>query len=806
MQVLAAWVGFPLAFAALVCGWGLLVEAAAGRRLPGPLVPGVGFAALIVALDLPGFIDALAGLAFPLGVAGAALGIGLAAFGRGPRPGLPRPAWWALGAAGGAFLAYAAPTLFSGTTVVGGYIRLDDSATLTALGDWVLRHGYDISGLPPSTHNSTLAANLPGHYPVGALLPLAAAGRLAATDLAWCYAPYLACTAAVLSLGLYDLARRMVASQAACAGIAIVASASGLLYAYAGWGGVKEIVAAALVATLGALAPTVVAIEVRRGALLAALRGLIPLGAVCAAAFASLSVGGAPWIAFVLAPAFVVAVRRVGAAVAAAAAAAVIALTAALSLVAIGGAGFIRDLTVSPTDPAERLGNLLAPLKVVQVLGIWPAADFRLHPAATGSTTVLLLVLGACIVIGVVAAIRAGAWPVLGYGAGAVCAAVAIQLFSDWPWVEAKALAIAAPAPVFLALVGVASLGRQVGRAVPVMLALLVVGGVVWTDVLTYHNGTITPHARHRELADIAERFSSAKPSLMTEYDPWGARWFLRGMDVEGASELRYRVVPLLDGSQTPKTTTADIDRYQLGGLLVYRALVLRRSPLASRPPSPFRLAWTGRYYEVWLRQSGAPAVLEHLPLGGESSSGSVATCSETRRLAQLASPGGRLVAAPARSAQIAGLDRAARPAPWAASPNAAGAVLPVGAGTATTAVQVPRAGRYSVWLGGAVKARTTVAVDGTTVAVLRSDLQYDGQWLPAGSIALGAGAHTVTVHSDGGGLAPASGSAGAGEPFAIGPVALSPSGAPGALVSVPPSGSRRLCRLPLDWIEAVRP
>ena len=229
-------------------------------------------------------------------------------------------------------------------------------------------------------------------------------------------------------------------------------------------------------------------------------------------------------------------------------------------------------------------------------------------------------------------------------------------------------------------------------------------------------------------------------------------------------------------------------------------------APFASRPPSPFRLARAGRYYQVWVREQGAPAVLEHLPLGAGTSTGSRATCADTRRLAQLASPGGRLVAAPASTAQLAALDRAARPASWEAATGVEGADLPFGAGTARTTVTVPRAGRYDVWLGGAVKSRTTVSVDGTRVATLRSDVQYGGQWLPAGGLALSAGEHAISVRSDGGDLAPASGSGGGGEPFPIGPVALSPAGGPGALVSVPPSESRALCRRPLDWIEAVRP
>ena len=428
-----------------------------------------------------------------------------------------------------------------------------------------------------------------------------------------------------------------------------------------------------------------------------------------------------------------------------------------------------------------------------------------IYPPAAGATTVLLLVLGACVLVGIVVAARSGAWPLLAYSIGVLVAAGIVCIISD-PWIDAKALAVASPAPLILAFAGIASLERELGRAVPAILALLVAGGMVWTDARAYHDATLTPHSRHQELADIGRRFSARRPALMTEYDPWGARWFLRRMEGEGASELRYRVVPLLDGSQTPKTTTADIDRYQLGGLLEYRALVLRRSPLSSRPPSPFHLAWTGRYYEVWLRSATPSAVLRHLPLGGATSAGSTASCAATRRLAQLASPGGRLLAAPARAPAVAGLDRAARPAAWVAAPGVDGAVLPFGAGTATIGVRVPRAGRYDVWLGGAVKSRTTVTVDGTRTATLRSDLQYGGQWLPAGALTLRAGAHVINVRSDGGDLLPASGSGGGGEPFAIGPVALSLARPRGALLSVVPARARSLCRGPLDWIEAVRP
>ena len=43
------------------------------------------------------------------------------------------------------------------------------------------------------------------------------------------------------------------------------------------------------------------------------------------------------------------------------------------------------------------------------------------------------------------------------------------------------------------------------------------------------------------------------------------------------------------------KGGSADIDRIRLDQALVYRTLVLRRGPAASRPPSVYKLVWSGR-------------------------------------------------------------------------------------------------------------------------------------------------------------------------------------------------------------------
>ena len=107
---------------------------------------------------------------------------------------------------------------------------------------------------------------------------------------------------------------------------------------------------------------------------------------------------------------------------------------------------------------------------------------------------------------------------------------------------------------------------------------------------------SLAPRAQLAELETIAGVLGNKGPTLMTEYQPYGVRHFLRNAAPEGASELRRREDPLLSGHSLRKGTTADIDQFQLGPVLVYRNLVLRRGPGASRPPSPYQLVYDGKY------------------------------------------------------------------------------------------------------------------------------------------------------------------------------------------------------------------
>ena len=266
----------------------------------------------------------------------------------------------------------------------------------------------------------------------------------------------------------------------------------------------------------------------------------------------------------------------------------------------------------------------------------------------------------------------------------------------------------------------------------------------------------------------------------MTEYNPYGVRHFLREADGEGASELRVRGVPLREGGEVEKGDAVDTDELDLDGLFELRTLVLRRSPVQSRPPLPYRLVRSGAYYEVWQRPEGATTPPEHLALGDESKNepAAVPDCGEVAGLGLPALKNGqagvRLVAA--------------RHAP----------VYDATDGN----LEVPSAGRYTAWLEGSVRGNVELFVDGRKIGEARQRIENEGSFIELGTAQLGPGHHQAELRFGGADLHPGSG--GFPRP-ATGPLLFAPAGGEsGELVSVPLPESNRLCGKEWDWIEVA--
>jgi len=740
-----------------------LLELASGSRLPRPLLLPAGLTVVILAAQFATLTDATAELAGPLVVALALAGLLLSRSWRR----LPRP--WAPAAAVGVFAVFAAPVVLSGRATFAGYIKLDDTATYLAMTDRVMEHGRSLAGLAPSTYEATLATTLAIGYPTGSLMPLGVGHQLLAYDSAWLYQPYLAFLAAMLALALYAVLGRVVASAPLRAFGAFLAAQPALLYGYALRGGIKEVLGALLLALIGALLP--LTLEQERGP-----RAVLPLAAASAAVVCVLSLPGALWLVPPLGAAAVVVAQRptrdllirtawfVG----------------ALAVLAIPA--FVAAVDWLPRigafDQSSNLAQLkgYGPLSGWQLVGIWPVGDFRLDPHDLTPVYVLIAIAIAAGAAGLWWAWTRRAWALLVYVPTAVVGCFVFVGISS-PWVGGKTLAMASPAVLAAAIAGCGALlasGRLVETSL-VVLALAV--GVIWSNVDQYHDVWLAPRGQLHELETIGRDFAGDGPALMTTYEPYGARHFLRRLDPEGASELRRRFVYLTDGTMLEKGESADIDRIRLDQVLVYRTLVLRRGPAASRPPSPYRLVSSGRYYEVWqLPERPTETVERRLPLGDVDQAAAVAPCSQIEAL-----PGRTLAYAP--------------------RPEAISLGAPPLDGTVSVRVTVPVDGVYTAWIAGDWFGDASVAIDGRTIGSRRAELNWPGLYTDLGSTPLAAGEHDVEIRYKPGGWRPGSG----GKPFSFGPVALSLVSPRDPVSRVPASRAQTLCGRKLDWVESLR-
>ncbi len=805
MGVVGGWLLVPLVLALLVGGHGLLIERLSGISLPGPLLPGVGLASLIVVTGLLTITGGTARLAAPVAAAVAVAGV---VCGRPWRRLSRRGALLTTAAAVAVFILLAAPSLLTGQASITGYLKLDDSATWLAITSHVIEHGRDLDGLAPSSHRRTLESWLVGGYPVGSFLPLGAASRLIGQDPASSYQAVIAAYAAILALGMSGCFGPLIRSRRRAALIGVVAVQASTFYGYAQWGGIKEAAAAALLPPLAFLAA--------RSWQPSGARSVAALTVVAGAVHGVLGLNGAAWSA----PALLVGAfgavwrrRRTGADISAARPGRVwrvsdgtvsglanVALLGAIlvvaSLPALVTVKFLRHTTGGGVvaDQAE-VANLVRPLSLLQVGGLWPVTDFRFggsHRAVVWMAFVCLL--SALSMVALAVQRRAGTVLAL---AGITAAGAVPALIIGSPWIDAKVMAITSPVVLALAVslpMVVRATSDRFSRTSGTVLLAVLIAGTGWSTVSVARNVYVTPMERFAELRRLGDALAGQGPTLALDFEIYADRYFLREADAEGATDLRYRRVARRDGQLFPERSVAEIDEVAVADLWVYRTIVRRRSPTASRPPTGFDLVHAGRSWEAWQRRPDAPPPVARLPLGAPGDSTAVPACDAVQALS-LASGADGLVAVRRDPGVAVPIDPASAPPAWSTT----GGLSAAGDGRVSTTVDVPAAGRYQVWVGGSVLGRLEVSVDRRSVGVAVHELAHAGQWLRFRTVELDEGPHEVSLdYSD----LLRSGASFPRPP--LGPIALTP-GRPDEVVWVSTPNFRDLCDgRSYDWIEAV--
>jgi hypothetical protein len=792
VSIFICWVLFPLLFCLLALGCGLLIRRIAGVPVRGVLLLPLGYATIVVASQVTTFFKATTVLATPLVVVLAVAGLLLGARDLRPTTG----DLWPAAAALGVFCVYAAPVVLSGSATFLGYTLLGDTSIHFTLIDWVMAHGFhSLPSGPASSTHSALHSYLATAYPLGAHTALGAVRPLVGQDVAWVFQPYLSLLAVFTSLSIYAILEGAIPQRWLLALAAFVAAQSGLVYAYALEGSIKELGTVCAIAILVAVGADYV--RVRGG-----LRAVLPLATVTAASFGILNASILPWLGPILVAVLVGLLGRRGfytwraAALEAGVFAAVAAVLAFPSLAKEGT--FIHATTATLTSSSTAFGNLLGPLSTWHAFGIWPTGDFRLplvsHVAGTYALIGLELL---AILIGLLWALRQrSGWPLVFAGASVIGWAYVTARSNAWG--DAKALMIVSPAVIAVAMLGPASLWQAARRPEAVLTAAALAFGVLWTNAIAYHDADLAPRDRLQELGRIGDRFAGQGPTLYTEFEEFG-KHFLHQEDPTGSNDS-WQDPPLAKspaGTLTRFGFSSSIDGLALDYVERFRTLVLRRSGSASRPPSDYRLAYSGGYYDVWQKTAGH--VVAHLSLGNALDPAAVPKCSQVKALT--GDGGDRLAYVERPPLPVLLPSQTQHPPYWHPDGADPTNVRAVGAGTLSGAIDVTQPGRYVIWVQGSFDRGFTVVVDGRRVGTLRDQLNPRGQFASAGAVTLAPGRHAIALVRGAGDLRPGDG----GRNRLLGPIVLDPASDTPVVRQVPLSRWRDLCGKRLDWVEAIR-
>jgi hypothetical protein len=473
-------------------------------------------------------------------------------------------------------------------------------------------------------------------------------------------------------------------------------------------------------------------------------------------------------------------------------------------------------------------GNLPAPLKWTQALGVWLHGSYKQSPAGTELffTDVLIAVTLAACALGAVHLLRIRRYALAGWIALMLVVWLVLSSYST-TWVSAKSLMISSPVVVLLAWGGVAALlhaGRSaIGRrsagspsaggtsagstlagraaladlrsvAAP-LLALVLAGGVLASDATQYHGSNLAPTARYDELASLNDRFARRGPALFTDFDEY-SMYELRNVDVGGPDFVfpPPALARLAGGYGQP----VELDRASPDALRAYPLIVTRRDPSASPPPAAYRLAWQGAYYDVWDRRRDAAAAIRHEATADRTP----LACARVQGTARVASAHG-LTAVGALAPQLVhvSLHSASRPAGWGHQRNGFAMRR---AGTLSARFQLPRGGGWELWLQGQFMPEVRVSVDGHPRATIAGQLAGNSLVPDTATpirVRLSAGAHSVSVTRAGFSLAPGSGGS-----AVLDGIFLTRAGTPArTLRTLPPAGdARSLCAHRYAWIELI--
>lgn len=707
------------------------------------------------------------------------------------------------------YLAFGLPIIASGNPTWAGWVKLDDPATFLAITDRLMSVGRTSPDPVLSTYSRVIQTIFDpvgaGHfsYPVGSFMPFGVTAKLTRVEGAWFFQPYMALSGALVAMLFVLVLRKFVSRKIPLVLFATFASLASTIYSYVMWGAIKEIVILIPIVLFAFMIfeprtdPTS-----KKNYLYAFVSAL-----------GMYFIGGAAGFGFILPVLFIAILVRL------------FSKNPRLAYTMMGGLAVVLVvvtyfLRVGNNAIANILipiigdtGNLSRALKLTQIVGIWPASDFRMDPIYPNLTRFTIFVAVAFMLAGLYFSVKRSLWIVPSLLV-ATLAVVANSYFWGGIWLTGKAIAVASPIFLLGSAVGAIELWRFLSKGqkfsggkfklqYPMAFLVLLVGsGVFASDLMTYKNVWLAPYSQVNELRNIGMKFAGQEPTLMTEYSVFGSRYFLRDMEAEAASELRVHVIPTRDGNQVPKGFAADIDLFDNSTIDYFKMLVLRKSPTASRPPLNYELAWSGQHYEVWKRVDKNVLIKSTLPLGNNFYPGIIPTCEEVSSYLSRMTEGDRVFVAYRKNVYVVNFADGDLPATWYPTNPFTGGVDRVGSGGFSRSFTVGETDQYDLSIAGSFPGLLKILVDGVQVFSGRSIIEANTYLTNTlTSIKLAGGSHTLTVLYD----KPAS-LPGGDVDARFGPIFLSTQNAGDVKVNlVPTSKLTQLCNRNLDWIAIAQ-
>lgn len=248
----------------------------------------------------------------------------------------------------------------------------------------------------------------------------------------------------------------------------------------------------------------------------------------------------------------------------------------------------------------EDIGNLVGPLPGWESFGVWTNPDFRFPASFLGGMLTAFVL--ALVVLGAVSLVRRGRWmlPV------AALAAMGIWWVSDMsqsPYVAAKALVIASPLLLSLAVLAVVERGPRTPswwRYAPLMGAALF-AAVAVSDVRALRIAQVGPLDHSKQLRSFSPLIEG-RPTLYLGYDDF-ARWALAKVPLRTPIINMAGQVPLRAEKAWRYPNAIDFDTVEAATLNEYDWIITTRDAAASAPPPQLKLVRTTDDYELWRRE-----------------------------------------------------------------------------------------------------------------------------------------------------------------------------------------------------------